>query len=217
MKRILLVFLLVFCIGLSAFSQHTPMVKYEIAPWSYEHVFMDLVQEFNVSMIDVSGGQYVGQTNGRNALYGYGQFISDTGNEIIGKFRNGVLLHGIIISKENATVGSKDFYCSYSLSTGELQYVYRKGVMEQPQGQNNKDYSFMSQTFPNGDRYVGEFYQGKRHGVGIYYYATGGLWFGIYDNDVRNGFGAWFKQGNDMVIGLWEGEDERRSVYIPIK
>jgi hypothetical protein len=126
-------------------------------------------------------------------------------------------LNGISMSKENATIGNKDFHCSYSLSTGELQYVFRRENGELSEVPDAQDYTFMSQTFENGDRYVGEFYKGKRHGLGIYYYATGGLWYGTFQNDIRDGFGAWFKTDNDMVIGIWEGDDERRRAYIPVK
>lgn len=217
MKRIVFAILLVVLVALPSGAQYTPLVKYDVVPRSYEHVFVDYIKDFRVRLIDASGGQYVGQADGRLALYGYGQFINDSGDIIVGKFRNGDLLQGIIVGKDNATVGGKDFYCSYSLATGKLQYLSKKGVMELLQVADSSDYAFMSQTFDNGDRYVGEFYKGKRHGLGIYYYATGGLWFGIYENDIRNGFGAWFKETNDMVIGLWEGEDERRRVYVPLK
>ena len=217
MKRIISAILLVALVALPSSAQYTPLVKYDVVPRSYEHVFLDYIKDFHVRLIDAAGGQYAGQTDGRLALYGYGQFINDSGDVIVGKFRNGDLLQGVIVGKDNATVGGKDFYCSYSLATGKLQYISRKGVMELPQVADSSDYTFMSQTFGNGDRYVGEFYKGKRHGLGIYYYATGGLWFGIYEGDIRNGFGAWFKETNDMVIGLWEGEDERRRVFVPVK
>lgn len=217
MKRIIFAILLVALVALPSSAQYTPLVKYDVVPRSYEHVFLDYIKDFHVRLIDAAGGQYAGQTDGRLALYGYGQFINDSGDVIVGKFRNGDLLQGVIVGKDNATVGGKDFYCSYSLATGKLQYISRKGVMELPQVADSADYTFMSQTFGNGDRYVGEFYKGKRHGLGIYYYATGGLWFGIYEGDIRNGFGAWFKETNDMVIGLWEGEDERRRVFVPVK
>lgn len=217
MKRIISAILLVVLVALPSSAQYTPLVKYDVVPRSYEHVFLDYIKDFHVRLIDAAGGQYAGQTDGRLALYGYGQFINDSGDVIVGKFRNGDLLQGVIVGKDNATVGGKDFYCSYSLATGKLQYISRKGVMELPQVADSADYTFMSQTFGNGDRYVGEFYKGKRHGLGIYYYATGGLWFGIYEGDIRNGFGAWFKETNDMVIGLWEGEDERRRVFVPVK
>lgn len=217
MKRTFLVLLLFLVMLMPSQAQYTPLLKYDVAPWSYEHVFVDYVKDFSSRLIDVGGGQYVGQTDDRYALYGYGQFINDEGDVVIGKFRHGVLIQGISLGKENVTVGSRDFYCSYSLATGRLQYVFKRGTRELVEIANSEDYSFMSQTFENGDKYVGELYKGKRHGMGIYYYAKGGLWYGSFEDDIRSGFGAWFKLDNDMVIGLWEGEDERRRVYVPLK
>ncbi len=203
--------------AVSALAQFEPMVKYDVAPESYEHVFLDHVKDFRSHLIDVDGGQYVGQTDDKHALYGYGQFINNEGHLVIGKFRNGELIQGIRLGKDNVTVGNKDFYCSYSLSTGQLEYIYTNGKPRRPTLIELTYHTFMTMTFANGDSYVGELYKGKRHGLGIYYYATGGLWYGAYEGDLRCGFGAWFKSGNDMLIGQWEGEDERRTIYIPLK
>lgn len=217
MTRIFTILLVAVFMALPSRAQDTPLRKYDVAPWSYEHVFVDYVKDFHSHMINSNGGQYVGQADNRYALYGYGQYINDSGDIVIGKFRQGELMQGITLGKDNATVGSKGFYCSYSLTSGKLQYISRHGGRELQEVADSTDYSFMSQTFANGDRYVGEFYKGKRHGLGIYYYADGGLWYGSFVNDIRCGFGAWFKLDNDMVIGLWEGEDERRRVYVPLR
>lgn len=215
MKRILFTCLLVIS-GLSlTMAQHTNVWKYDVTPWPYDHVFLDYVKDFKCRLIDIAGGQYVGQTDSDFTLYGYGQYIRDDGDLIIGKFRQGTLIQGISLGKDNVTVGSRDFYCSYSLTTGRLEYVYHNGKPEVPSEAASVDYTFMTQTFSNGDSYVGEMYRGKRHGLGIYYYASGGLWFGSYEEDTRQGFGAWFRADNAMVIGLWKGEDEERSIYVP--
>ncbi len=216
MKRTLTILAVAMVCAVSALAQSTPLAKYDVAPDSYEHVFLDHVKDFRSRLIDVGGGQYVGQTDDRHTLYGYGQFINNEGSLVVGKFRGGALIQGISLGKDNVTVGSKDFYCSYSLSTGRLEYIFADGKPHRPTDAEAADYTFMTMTFANGDSYVGELYKGKRHGLGIYYYATGGLWYGAYANDMRGGFGAWFKIGNDMLIGQWDGEDERRSVYISL-
>lgn len=215
-KTVIILFYFLFR-GLSAFAQSAAIARYDVAPAIYEHVFLDLVQDFRSKLIDVNGGQYVGQVDEHHTLYGYGQFINNDGYLMIGKFRHGELLQGISLSKDNVTVGSKEHYCSYSLSTGRLEYICDKGKAFTPDANVAADYTFMTMTFANGDSYVGELYKGKRQGLGIYYYASGGLWYGAYAKDMRCGFGAWFKPGNDMVIGQWDGEDERRSIYIPMK
>ena len=42
---------------------------------------------------------------------------------------------------------------------------------------------FGTQTFPNGDKYVGEFSNGKRHGQGTYTFANGRVQEGIWKNN----------------------------------
>lgn len=218
MKKVLAILVCALLCGASALAQKVSVpARYDVAPEAYEHVYLDLVQDFRSMLIDVGEGQYVGQVDGHNILYGYGQFINNDGNTVIGKFRRGELLQGISLGKDNVTVGGKEHYCSYSLSTGRLEYIYDHGKVVTPDASWAADHTFMTMTFGNGDSYVGELYKGYRHGLGIYYYATGGLWYGGYANGIRSGFGAWFKPGNDMLIGQWDGEDERRSIYIPLK
>ena len=204
-------------ITISSYAQYTPLFKYEVAPAAFEHIFLDHIKDFRAATISTGTGQYVGQTNELHSLYGYGQYITDDGNIIIGKFRQGELIQGISLGEDNVIVGNKNFYCSYSLTTGKLEYIYNNGTKQISQPDDIKDYTFMSQDFANGDKFIGELYKGKRHGLGIYYYADGGLWYGCFNNDIRNGFGAWFKADNDLVIGLWDGEEERRCIFIPQK
>ena len=79
MKRILFP-LFVFSFQLSTFSsasaQRTPIEKYEIAPASYEHVFLDHVEYFPCRTINVTDNQYLGQVDKNEKLYGYGMFIN---------------------------------------------------------------------------------------------------------------------------------------------
>ncbi len=217
MKRPLATLFLALLCGVSVYGQQVSMTRYDVAPGVYEHVYLDHVKDFHSMLINVDGGQYVGQVDDHNTLYGYGQFINNNGHLMIGKFRSGGLIQGITLGKDNVTVGSKEHYCSYSLATGRMEYIYDHGKAFTPGEGAAADYTFMTMTFANGDSYVGELYKGQCHGLGIYYYASGGLWYGSYANGIRSGFGAWFKPDNDMVIGQWDGEDERRSIYIPLR
>lgn len=216
MKQIFSIFLVSLLCAMPAWGQTTTMTRYDVAPAQYEQVFLDLICDFRSTLIDVEGGQYVGQVDANHELYGYGQFINNDGHLVIGKFRRGELVQGITLGKDNVTVGNKDHHCSYSLSTGRLDYIYDHGKYFRPEASVADDYTFMNMTFANGDSYVGELYKGERHGLGIYYYAAGGLWYGGYANGIRCGFGAWFKPGNDLLVGLWDGEDQRRTIYIPL-
>jgi hypothetical protein len=57
----------------------------------------------------------------------------------------------------------------------------------------------------NGDTFVGEYKDGKRHGQGTYTYATGNKFVGEYIDDQPNGQGSFF--GFDGSVGLGEWKD----------
>ena len=49
---------------------------------------------------------------------------------------------------------------------------------------------FGTTTFASGDKYVGEFKDGKKHGQGAYTFANGNKYVGEYKDDKRNGQGT---------------------------
>lgn len=214
MKRIALTLLLGGAL-MRTVAQTTPLPKYEIAPADFEHVYLDMVARNPCRLITSGSGQYVGQTDGDGLIYGYGLFVSNDGSQRIGQYRNGNFMFGITINNDNAVVGGNDFYASYSLTTGRLEYIFQANQKTVMSGETLYDYAFVSMNYKNGDRYVGEIYKGKRHGYGIYYYANGDFWYGQYRNDVRCGFGALFTADNHLSIGQWNIEDTPR--LIPLK
>ena len=213
MKR--LAFILIFSLSHSLiFAQSTPLEKYEIAPSSFENVFIDYVKTNSSRIVNVADNQYLGQVNRDHKFYGYGMFVNGDGSTITGKFRNSELISGITITQTAAVVGNAKFHASYSLSTGRLEYISKNGERTAIDARQALDYGFVTMKYANGDQYVGEVYQRKRHGLGIYYYGNGDFWFGQYDNDIRSGFGALYSVDGSIRIGEWKGEDEVRVIFV---
>lgn len=51
-------------------------------------------------------------------------------------------------------------------------------------------------------RYRGQFYAGKRHGVGVFYFQNGSVYEGSFENNLKSGHGVFtFQDG-----GVYEGE-----------
>lgn len=203
-------FLLIAFCSMFCMAQNTPFYKYDTTPTGMEEMFLDLVENNLCSTVGSGQSQYRGQVDREGIFCGYGTFINGDGSQIIGKFHNGKPLQNITLAKTIAVVGAQDRYCIYSLESGRLMSVCNEKVDESVY----KDYTFMSVVYSNGDRYVGEMFQGRRHGLGIYYYANGNIWYGTYHNDVRIGYGALFCPDEGMEIGRWEGEDTRRHIYV---
>lgn len=207
----------IFSLSLSLCAQKTPFEKYEIPSTLMVDVILDYIKNFPSRMITNGADQYLGQTDPDGNIYGFGRFVRQDGTQIFGIFRNGELIQGITITHNAATVGSKTFYSSYGLSTGTLDYVFQAGNRQLYDTRQLSDYRFLSMSYGNGDQYMGEIYHGKRHGLGIYYYANGDIWFGQYTDNIRSGYGCLFSAENNLTIGTWNGEDQRRCIYVRMK
>ena len=214
MKRISLLLYLIIIVCTHGNAQKTPFEKYGVCPAEMEHVFLDHVEKFASKVITMGENQYVGQVDKDGKLYGYGRYVKGDGTQIIGKFRDGQLVFGITLGKESAIVGNASFYSSYSLTTSKLEYVFLSNTRQLLDTKALGEYGFVSMRYSNGDQYIGEVFQGMRHGYGIYYYANGDLWFGQYANNYRCGFGALFTRDNRLTIGQWEAEDTRREIFV---
>lgn len=58
--------------------------------------------------------------------------------------------------------------------------------------------------FPNGDIYVGDFVNGKRHGIGVCYYENRSEYRGRWMNDLPNGNGTLTLADGSSRMGYWK-------------
>ncbi len=47
-------------------------------------------------------------------------------------------------------------------------------------------------TWPNGDKYTGEWKGDFKHGKGTYFYANGNKFMGEYQNGIKHGYGTFY-------------------------
>jgi hypothetical protein len=74
--------------------------------------------------------------------------------------------------------------------------------------EGKKDSCYGQYVFLNGDRYIGNFKNGKQSGIGTYYYFDGSIYVGEFKDDKRSGSGTLFNpNGTINQQGLWR-EDE---------
>lgn len=176
-------------------------------------VFCDYVRECSqTSHIANAAGEYVG-TLIDHKFYGWGLFLSSAGIQSYGQYRGGKLLFGLLINSEVARVGSDEHYVMYDLATGEIIRLYTNEgylplaypLVASPDGEPSP-YSFKKETYRNGDVYIGEFYNGRRHGYGVYRWANGDLWYGNYRGGYRDGYGMLVKPDRHVYYGKWVGD-----------
>jgi S1-C subfamily serine protease len=74
---------------------------------------------------------------------------------------------------------------------------------------------FGTYTFPSGNKYVGEFKDGKRNGQGTFTFASGNKYVGEFKNDKANGQGIYTfaKSGNKYVGEFKDGKKSGQGTF----
>lgn len=210
MRRLFSILLLAFSLPLVA--QESVKLYDEMCD-PLQAVFCDYVSnESQTNHISNANGEYTG-TLIDDKLYGWGLFLSSSGVQSYGQYRNGKLMFGLLINSEVARVGTDEHYVMYNLVTGEIIRVHTKEgdlplefpLSASPDGKPSP-YSFKKETYKNGDVYFGEFCNGRRHGYGVYKWTNGDLWYGNYRNGYRDGYGMLVKPDHRVFYGKWEGD-----------
>ena len=71
-----------------------------------------------------------------------------------------------------------------------------------------KSYKFECIEYDNGNKYVGETKDGKRHGYGIFLWTDGSSWYGRWEDGSRAGRGIYFPySGSSYTIGTWKADE----------
>ena len=162
----------------------------------------------HAKLIDALSNQYLGFSDRKGNICGFGYYLDKRGNQRIGIFNEGEFIYGITLMGEKAVIGTERNFACYSITDQTLLFVMNNKVREQKETATR----FVTIDYDNGDRYLGESRDGKADGLGIYYYANGDFWFGQFSNGQRNGFGCLFANDYTLTAGQWsDGQPIRIS------
>lgn len=207
-------FILLFLLGLPVAAQERVPLYDEMCD-PLQAVFCDYVRnESQTNYISNATGEYVG-TLIDHKFYGWGVFRSSSGLESYGQYRAGKLLFGLLINDNLVRVGSDEHYVIYDLATGSIMRLHTKEgdmPLQFPLAASadgvESPYCFKKETYKNGDIYFGEFFNGRRHGYGVYRWANGDLWYGCYRGGYRDGYGMLVKPDHHVYYGKWVGDSK---------
>ena len=120
-------------------------------------------------------------------------------------------IFGILIKGTIGRVGSDTHYVEYDLTSGAISHIVKDGerINYSTSQAEASPYRFVRINYEGGDYYIGETYNGRRHGLGIYHWSNGNHWYGTFNNDYRQGYGALFCTDGTIDHGLWLGNDKQ--------
>ena len=61
-------------------------------------------------------------------------------------------------------------------------------------------------NYKNGEKYIGEVFNNKKEGFGIYYYSNGNRYEGEWKNDMKEGFGILYYLSGNIYKGEWKND-----------
>ncbi len=183
--------------------------------------------------IDYDNGYYLGDTNWSGERHGKGTYYWNNGDRYEGEWRDGQAN-----GKGTYCWGNGQWKGDHYEGEFRDDKFHGKGTLYNPDGsiaysgkwENNQKAQAVSSVstalkkieapntvtlnLPNGDKYVGEIKDGKKHGRGIYYYANGNRYEGDFLNDKFHGTGTfyWFDGAKDVgsyVNGMLHGKATR--------
>jgi len=83
-------------------------------------------------------------------------------------------------------------------------YIYTNGDKYVGEFKDNKKHGQGTVTFTNGEKYVGEFKDNKRHGHGTYRHNSGNKYVGGYKDGKKHGKGTVTFANGDKFIGTFK-------------
>ena len=96
-------------------------------------------------------------------------------------------------TKNEDSIQTMKFYKSQYLEYAIDKYMYLSKC--------NRSIKGLYLTTANNNTYYGEVKDGFKHGCGTLFYANGGVYKGIWENDLQQGFGIYMYNNNELISG----------------
>lgn len=170
---------------------------------------------------------YKGELSSNGNKDGWGAYLWSSNSSYWGMFsgdkKSG---NGLYISRSKTSTINNCPNCVYYVGDWENNYMSGKGSCYDSRGNliyygnfsNDKPtdtypmsgydaYRFEIEENPDGSYYIGETKDGKRHGKGVFIWASGSSWYGTWKDGIRNGYGIYFANDGTYTTGKWVGDN----------
>ena len=148
-----------------------------------------------------NGGMYFGDLREKNRN-GYGIDIAPDGNDIVN-------CPGCKYYAGNWANGEKNGVGACYDAAGKMLYIgeFKDGrpAHAYPSTGDNAAYRFEILNY-DGGKYIGETFNGRRDGYGVYIWKTGDFWFGGWKDGARSGAGLYIYNNGNLLTGTWKGD-----------
>ncbi|MDR0831073.1 MAG: hypothetical protein LBN95_13345 [Prevotellaceae bacterium] len=175
---------------------------------------------------NLDNGNYKGQRNSDNQRSGLGAYYWSSGEFYFGEWskgsRNGnsldISLNGNSFDNcSNCIYFVGDWLNGEKSGTGTCYdkngnwLYYGNFANDKPTGNYTgtatvTDWKFKVIEYSNGDIYIGETYEGNRHGYGVFLWKAGGMWYGYWKDGIRAGTGIHIYMDGRVSTGTWNGD-----------
>jgi len=155
--------------------------------------------------LKLSGGtEFIGQSK-QDVFYGNGTIMYPSGDKYVGEIKNNkrngkgtyTFKNGLTSSgewKDNKAVGKH----TTSDTEGVAEKAIEKIIDEKA---SNNESKIITETYENGDKYVGTLKDGKKHGKGIYTLANGMQYTGDFKDNEWHGKGTLVYPKGEKYVG----------------
>ncbi|MDA1332312.1 MAG: trypsin-like peptidase domain-containing protein, partial [Proteobacteria bacterium] len=157
-----------------------------------------------------NGDKYAGEWR-HDKYHGQGTLTSATGDKYVGEFRDGVAIEGPSVEEQRGAEYALPL-CPQDLEVRwhncQGTYTYADGNQYVGDFRDDKKHGqgifmFGSESQWAGAQYVGEFRDDKFHGQGTYTYANGAQYVGEFRDDKYRGQGTLTYANGDKYVGEW--------------
>lgn len=168
------------------------------------------VEDRNISFLGQKA-KYSGQySSKRYEPEGYGTAVMENGDTFKGKFHKGEPLTGRYTYENGSYI---DIYYEFVWFTKMTRYYthYDAGYYGYKKRDNRPD---QKETYDNG-YYVGQMKNGKRDGIGTYYWKSGAKYTGGWKNGGKHGVGKYIYSDGDEYWYLYDNDVNKHTLYEP--